>query len=206
MRMFITLHCVTPPPPYELPTCPCKKTWPLSWLRTPVILSLPPSPPPSSSSGCCPCSHHTALPCPPSSNAPWPSCLRACNAVSSSWKLMVHHTMNYSPIVRIFEQRMSGSTHDVPGPIPRKEETVASKPAEMLADTQPTFCIVRLCLWGGQKLQDSMAYVYPMQYLGYIYTKSYLLLIWNSNSTVCSVLYPATLTGRTFWETSRGMS
>ena len=43
-----------------------------------------------------------------------------------------------------------------------------------------------------------------MQY--WRYTKSYLLFIWNSNSAGCSVLYLATLKGKTFWETSWNVS
>lgn len=58
--------------------------------------------------------------------------------------------------VRIFEQWASRSTCNVPGPIPWKQETAVSNTAEMLVTIQPIFWVVHLCLWGGQKMQDSV--------------------------------------------------
>lgn len=57
--------------------------------------------------------------------------------------------------VRIFEQWTSRSTCNVPDSLPWKQEIAVSNTAERLVTTQPIFWVVHLCLWGGQKMQDS---------------------------------------------------
>ena len=58
--------------------------------------------------------------------------------------------------VRIFEQWESRSTCNVPSPISWKQETAVSNTAEKLVTIQPIFWVVHLCLWEGQKMQDSI--------------------------------------------------
>lgn len=93
MRIFMTLHCVKPFMGFLL-----------AWANIPgyyhdsrfLWSCLYPPSPSLRISGCCPCSNHTALPLPPSSNVPCLSCLRVCNALPSSWELMMCYTVNYS--------------------------------------------------------------------------------------------------------------